>query len=308
MKKAWVKIGLVLLPVILVYMLFPVDKRSRYLGLKDDCFNHGIWIYDRIHLNNKPVDVAFIGSSHTVNGINDRLIEDSLKSKDLSIVNLGYCRLGRNLSYAIIKELLKTKHPKMVVIEVMEDEDRYSHPVFPYIAETKDVFAPTLLFNRDIEADMQEAILYKLTMIQQEFFSPVAKVPVSLENFGFACSPDTASAASLLEVEKRQSFKKAELSTTERNFHMKYPRYYIREIGELCKNEKIKLCFLYLPGYGSHSPLPRENETYLKYGEVLCPPSSITKPKCNWKDEEHLNQTGAAALSKWVSGELAIKL
>lgn len=304
MKKVLLNIMWILLPVLIAFIVFPVDKRNRYTGLKEDCFNHGIWVYDRIHLNSKPIDIAFIGSSHTVNGINDGLIEQSLKNQNQAVVNLGYCRLGRNLSYTFIKELFKSKLPKAIVIEVMEDEDRYSHPIFPYVAETGDVFAPALLFNRDIAADMRESILYKLTLIQKFFSSTFENVPVSTEAYGFASSHDTASAETLSEINKRRSQPEPEMSSLERNFYMKYPRTYLHKISKLCSARNIKIYFLYLPGYGSHSSLPKENDTYIRYGEVLIPPDSISRNTSYWKDEDHLNQAGAASLSSWVACEL----
>jgi hypothetical protein len=308
MKKVFLKTALILLPVILVFIAFPVDPRNRYIGLKEDCFNHGIWIYDRMHLNPKPVDVAFIGSSHTVNGINDKMIEENLSPYKLAVANFGYCRLGRNLSYTLIKELIKTKHPKAILVEVLEDEDRYSHPIFPYIAESRDVFAPALLYNRDILADMKETILYKLALIQKRFSSKSDDIPVSSEPFGFASSPDTATAQFLSEIAQKRSRQYAQMPAYERNFYMKYPRSYLQKIGKLCSANEIKLFFLYLPGYGPHPSLPKENETYTRYGEVLIPPDSIISDIYYWKDEDHCNQAGAASLSGWLAGEIAEKL
>lgn len=308
MKKALFKTALFLLPVMVVFILFPIDRRDRYNGLKEDCFNHGIWLYDRLFYSQKPIDIAFIGSSHTVNGINDKLIEDSLKSTGLTVANFGYCRLGRNLSYVLLKELFSVRHPKAIVVEVMEDEDRYSHPIFPYIARTADVFAPVLLFNRDIFADMHEAISYKLTLIQQYLFADKVFVPISNEAFGFACSSDTASFLTLLEVKKKRSEQKSDLSLAERNFYMRYPRSYLNNISEICKQHNANLIFLYLAGYGSKESFPKENDTYSRYGMVWIPPDSITNNTSYWKDENHYNQAGAASLSRWLAAELKEKI
>ncbi len=308
MKKILYSIVLIFLPVIVAFMLIPVEKRSRYAGLKDDCFNHAIWIHDRLYMNEKSVDIAFIGSSHTVNGINDKLIENSLKTENTSVANFGYCRLGRNLSYTLIKEIYKKKKPKVIVIEVLEDEDRYSHPIFPYIAETRDIFAPALLFNRDIATDIREAILFKLTLIQQFLFPAGEKIPVNNEAFGFACSPDTAAIETLQEIKIKRHRSDPEMPAMERNFYMNFPRSYLKKIAEMCKIQNTKLIFLYLPGYGAQAVVPKENATYMRYGEVLIPPDSITANISYWKDEDHVNQAGAASLSRWIAEELNVKL
>ena len=112
MKRLYKHIILFFLPVLLLIIIVPVNKRQKYLGLENDCFNHAIWIYDRLYKNSKPVDIAFLGSSHTINGINDKLIEEELKRYNMTAANFGYCRLGRNLSYVLLKEIIKTKKPR----------------------------------------------------------------------------------------------------------------------------------------------------------------------------------------------------
>lgn len=304
MKKFCLKLILVILPLLIAFAFFPIERRNRYIGLKDDCFNHGIWIFDRLYQNEKAVDVAFIGSSHTVNGINDKLIEDSLKQFGAHVLNLGYCRLGRNLSYVFVKELIRTKKPKTIILEVMEDEDRYSHPIFPYIAGTADVFFPVLLFNRDMVVDMREAVIYKQTLIQEAVFSTNVSLPYSIEEFGFACSPDTASRGYLDEINQKKYIDKPPLSHFERDFYMKYPRCYLHKIVDICNRNSVNIYFLYLPGYGKHLPRPAEFVTYCNYGKVLIPPEKLFNTPAFWKDEEHLNQAGAATLSSWISVEL----
>ena len=56
MKRLLRNIILFCVPLLVVLIILPVDKRSKYQGLEDDCFNHGIWIYDRV-FNNKMHDV-----------------------------------------------------------------------------------------------------------------------------------------------------------------------------------------------------------------------------------------------------------
>ncbi|MFT7343435.1 MAG: hypothetical protein ACI9XP_000008 [Lentimonas sp.] len=304
MKKLLKHILFLILPVLAIILAIPIDKRLKYKGLKDDCFNHGVWIHDRIFNNEKPIDIAFLGSSHSVNGINDKIITDNLKNG--IAVNLSYCRLGRNLSFSILKELIGQKKPKHLILEVREDEDRYSHPIFPYIARTSDVLLPNPFFNRDILSDMWTHIKYKTELLQDMIFHRDDKSPNELSDYGFAASEDTASIVSLEEAKQKRSAPNQKLTEFERNFQMNFPRTYLRKIHDLCIRNKVRITFLYLPAYGSSKKKPMELTTYRKYGEVLFIPKLIMENQNYWHDEEHFNQAGAQALSLWVSSKIGI--
>jgi hypothetical protein len=302
MRKLIKNILCFLTPVLIIIIVLPVNKRLKYQGLKDDCFNHGIWIYDRIYSNTKPIDFAFLGSSHTINGINDKLISDNTKCGQA--VNLGYCRLGRNLSYVLLKELISKRDIKLLILEVREDENRYSHPIFPYIAKSKDVILANPFFNKDILADVWTHFVYKIELLQTDFFQQGKAAPIRTENFGFASSKDTASFAVLDEVKLRRSIPKTPLTTLEEDFHGSFSKGYIKKISALCDKNNIRITFLFLPSYGSIVHKPNQYDNYSKYGEVLIAPKHIFENQTNWYDENHLNQTGANELSFWLSDKI----
>ena len=197
MKRLVINIFLFTLILVLVVYLIPVDRRQRFIQLKEDCSYHGIWFYDRIHLNPQPVDVAFFGSSHSINGIMDEYIQNQLNTSTLHVVNLGYCRYGVNIYPVLLKEILRNKKPKILFLEVREDESRYSHPVFPYLADASDIFLASPFFNRDLGRDYFDSFLFRLKIIKAEYFTKDSLVPVRTNDFGFMGSADTASKAYL---------------------------------------------------------------------------------------------------------------
>ena len=95
MKTIFQNSALFLLPIIVLLLFIPINVRKQYEGLSGDCANHAIWIYDRIVKNETPIDIAFIGSSHTMHAVNDKSLTENSHGKN--ITNLGYCRFGRNL-------------------------------------------------------------------------------------------------------------------------------------------------------------------------------------------------------------------
>lgn len=273
-----------------------------YQELKDDCFNHGLWVHDRIHINTKPIAIAFLGSSHTVNGINDEIITENISVGQA--VNLGYCRFGRNLNYVLLKEVILKKNVKHLILEVREHEDRYSHPVFPFIAESKDVVLPNLLFNRKFIGDLWAHFTYKIEIFQDKIYQHEPIAVTRTHDFGFASSADTASTLYLDEVKLKRSVSKPPLAKLAQDFHSNFARVYLRKISELCHKNKIKITFLYMPSYGILMEKPFEFETYSKYGRVLLPPKNIYENQANWFDDNHLNQAGAKELSLWLAEQI----
>ena len=304
MKRLYKNIILFLLPVIVLVLILPVDKRMKFQGLHYDCFNHGIWIYDRIFNNSKPVDIAILGSSHTINGMDDKLIENEMQETDFKVVNFGYCRLGRNFSFALLKEIIEEKRPKYLILEVLEDEDWFSHPIYPYIARSEDVVLVNPLINRNYLKDLYTHCAYKTELTQEFLYQKTETDTIRQHEFGFSSSADTISSDILDEIKIQRSIKRPEQSGIERSYFMSMPRKYLKKIHKLCEKNNMKILFLYLPSYGVRYKKPKEYTAYQKYGEVIIPPEYIMDNKNNWYDENHLNVSGANKLSFWLANEL----
>jgi hypothetical protein len=308
MKRFILYLLLFLIPLILLVYLVPVDSRQRFIQLKEDCAWHGIWFFDRVHSNKKNTDIVFFGSSHTINGILDEHIEQQLNIPSLHVVNFGYCRYGVNIYPVLLNEILKAKNPKLIFLEVREDENRYSHPIFPYVADASDVFTATPFFNRDLVRDYFNSFLYRLKLLKVQYFKPDSVVAIRTDDFGYMGSADTASKVYLEKVRVEHLLPKPKLSRMERDFYMTYPRVYLKKLSDLCVENNIRLSFLYIPEYGSLQKAPLELEIYQKYGEVLIPPHEIFEDPNNWADENHLNRGGAMKLSEWLSGPIRNKV
>jgi len=300
MRRFVKKLLLFFVPVILLLICLPIDPSLKYIGLKDDCAGHASWFYQRIFQNPKPVDIAFIGSSHTISGIDDQLLDEAFRTKDLHVANLAYCRFRRNMSYVLLKEILERKSPKYVILEVREDEDRYSHPIFPYMANTADVLTPELFFNKDVLSDIGMHLSFKIEMTKEYLFKGLSTPQSHKGNYGFGTTNDTASIEIMERTRLEKMTKLPETETIQRSFYLKYPRSYLKRIRRLCIRNDVELLFLYIPSFGSALDYPNETGTYTQYGKVWIPPPKIFKDPNNWCDPEHLNPSGAKALSEWL--------
>jgi hypothetical protein len=257
-----------------------------------------------VHHNDNPIDVAFFGSSKTINGIMDEYIEKQLNVPSVHVVNFGYCRYGVNIYSVLLKEILRSKIPKILFLEVRGEENRYSHPVFPYIADANDIFLATPFFNRDLVRDYFDSFLYRLKLLKVQYFKKDSVVPFQTSDFGYMGSSDTASKAFMEKVKLEHNRPTVQLDPLERYLYMTYPNRYLKKLSELCIENHIRLIFLYFPEYCSHVNEPLEITTYRKYGDVLILPHEIFNDPDNWGDEAHLNRAGARKLSGWVAGQI----
>ena len=118
MLKFTFKIAVFILVLFITILQWPISKERMYKRLQNDCYGYAGWIYDRIYTNPNPVDIAFVGSSHTINGVDDKLINSKIQGKQ--VTNFGYCRPGRNLDYLMVRDLIEKKHPELIILEMRE--------------------------------------------------------------------------------------------------------------------------------------------------------------------------------------------
>jgi hypothetical protein len=104
------------------------------------------WIYERIHFDATPIDVAILGPSRAQLGFSATAIEQDLakQGKHAHVVNFALPGAGRDIQWAILDELFKAKSPKVVVLEVEDQPYPFGHFLYKYVAPAKAiVFPPT---------------------------------------------------------------------------------------------------------------------------------------------------------------------
>ena len=297
MKKLFYKIILLTLPVILFIIIFKVEEIYRYEGLKKECSNHAIWLYKRIKKENKPIDLAFIGTSHTMNAINVSVFNKTLKD-NLIAANLGYCRLGRDLHYHIFKLLLKNKQPKHLILEVRSEEKKSGHPVFPYLSKLPELFTSPSFYNKRPLKKLFQNLSFKTDIIQDQLFDDnINKTKPTM--FSILHIDDTASIQEL--IAKKNENKKNKTKTKDIG---KIPKAYLNKIFKLCNKNNIVISFIYLPSYGQPHRKPVNYKYYRQYGKVYIPPSHILDDPDNWYDDNHLNMHAGIKVSTWLAEEL----
>lgn len=296
-----------LLPLAGVVLLFvlPPDKKYNFSFTHDNCLGQGTWIYNRLYSDTTNIDVAFVGSSHTICAINDSLIENEFTNagKIFHAANIAYCRLGRNLHYTFVNQLFSCKKTKYIVLEVSERENKTGHPEFGYFAEATDVFNPIWLFNSRVPVDIFDALLVRFFNSREKLTCTYVSRDVPNRLYGYMSASQTADTAQLRMAKDKNAKQSHRAKGLSHWFNNRYSFTYIERMKEVALAHKSELFFLYLPAYGS-LPEPEEAAFYKSKGNLLVPPAEILNNTANWKDPDHMNDKGAQEISTWISKKL----
>ena len=290
--------------------LIPVNKNFSYHFVKGECDDKASWIYHRIFEQEKNIDIAFTGASQTSCAIMDELIEKELtkiKGKTTNVANLGYCRRGRDIQYVMLKELFRHKKPSVLVIEVAEDEPKKSHPVFPYLAESNDLWGSFVFFNQRFFLNIWKGIAVRFEYLKFRLFQNEYKIIQTQPGFGYIPSTQTAPPEVIRqnEIDWQNRLSKTKPAII-RNVELNYSKHYIKKIASLANKNNCKIIFLYLPESGSGMKTPLLKDYYKDLGELIILPDSIISKHSNWKDATHFNDLGAALTSDFIVSKLSV--
>lgn len=303
MRVFIIKILIFLLPVAIAVagiLTLNADKGFCYNYIKGDCDERGLHLYNKLN-GTDTINYVFIGSSKTMNAINDSLIE-RINGK-AQIYNAGYCRYGRNLDYLLSKDFITQKHISKLFLEVREDESTNSHPMFPYLAKTQDITESAKGLNLDLFSDVYKHILMNLDFVRKSLNIDVFEnTKMMSEKYGFNTS-ERVESPKVLENYKLKNKKNETVDTNKAEY--RFSNFYLDKIKNECSIHKTELIFIYLPSYGNADKLPAFKNKYELYGKVILAPDSIFNNKNYWKDESHFNLNGAIAYTRYLSGVIA---
>jgi hypothetical protein len=302
----------------------PHDKYLRYQVPNDPQAPDTYWIYERIHFDPTPIDVAFIGSSRTGQSIHSRRLQDDLASAGLNVnaVNFFCVRAGVNIQYVIAKELLANRKVKLLVLEMAEREERKPHDAFVLYADPVDILNAPLVVNVNYLSDIAQlpgrqvslafqTALQSLGWRHPDFVPPPYQGP-NLDYAEFVTSLDQvrhSRAISRSEIEMNrlrtdwmQQLRQPLLPESLNNLEFRFPRYYENAILDLARAHGTKVVFLYTPQYGG----PESPPPYALYADraKLINPWAAVQDYRLWSDENHLNWSGAQRMTDFVADKI----
>lgn len=301
MKKLFYLL-LILLVTTIAVTLLPVNKHYGYSKMVPVC-NQSNWIYRQIFESPEPLAVAFIGSTHTMLGVQDSILttlNEHVGGKGL-ILNLGFCEYGRSLHYVLIKDLIENRKPKAIVLEVRTFEDLSSHRDFPRLADGVEVLFPGSIVNSDYFGDVFKAFG---TRVGGWVSSPSTSWHGD-QRWGYRYSDNLSDT---MHLNTRAAHERGRTAARRSEGWMyrlsnRYPEAYLRMIADLTEEHGLELYFLYLPSFAYRGERPEREDLYRELGQFLHPPDSVLLPADHWSDMLHLNRRGAEAMAGWLAQE-----
>jgi hypothetical protein len=289
----------------LVLALLPIPERARYDTLNQDAARLR-YVYQRIVDSKTAIDIAFVGTSHIMNGVDDRDIERRLRDRnvDLKVANLGVIMPGRDLQLLMVRKLIDKKTPRLIVVEVDEHEPPYGHALAPYVEELTDVFC--CKFFLDAHFPMSLLTFLQRQAVNIPLFFRVGQVPMpaTIDEFGWmpidrvwpAASTASAGVADTLQQRVREwAYRKTAW----------YGIDVVRRIKNLAQQNGIDVAFIYLPEYAYAGRSSVDLRYYQALGSMILPPQEVVSNSLNYADGVHLNADGAKALVPFLAEQIA---
>jgi len=303
----------------------PHSAYIRWQSTQTEAYARLGWIYERIHADPTPIDIAFIGTSHTMNGINGPLLQQTLAAhgRCLKVANLAIPQYGRNLHWAIAQELFAARRPRLLVLEIMENESRKAHPLFYRVASTQDLVTAPVIGNQNYLADLirlpwRQTVLAAQSLAPAEFglkprWTPALYDGSDVDNTTVInVNAQTLTPPRTRTLPPNQLQRQAAAKMAEKNLHMlprrfaaqeyALPNHYVGDILAMANKAGTPVLLLYLPGYGRPAQ-PFDMRLY--GGKPMLTVNDLLAKTGNWYDVEHLNATGAAQVSQAVAAAIA---
>lgn len=293
-----------LLGISSVYLIDLPRYYAYYYTKNDGCSI--TWIYDRIYNNPKPIDIAFIGTSHTGCGINDGYLDSLMPNEN--VVNLAYCQGGRSIQHSVLTDILDKHRPKKVILEVRQEEDFTSHRDFGYIGRLPAVFGAPLIGNKKYAHDVYKSFQVRYMYFQDRLMHTLPEEPTYKYHVDYYNLNLFKNSAPVEDLTKHYQQRLSQVQSFNdgfiRNWRLMYPYHYLEQIKSLCEKHSIELIFIYIPSFGMAAEKPFNLTEYEKYGRVINPPRDLFNNPKEWTDTEHFNARGSRRFSHWLSNEL----
>jgi hypothetical protein len=307
--------------VLVVILGLHHDPYRRYLKLEATDYVKAHWIYERLHFDPTPVDVAFIGTSHTLHGVDSAVVERALNAQGgpaLHVVNLALPHPGEDTHFALVRQLLATKRPLLVVIEQQYLLSRAGHPAFAVLADTADQLPPPGphpdMFANALALLHRQVELWASTLLEGGGKFDAARFAGDHWDDTYQINWRNGRTPPRLEVAKdlapRAARERASQESKGAQFGrwgwlmLAYNQAYLERTVDALRQAGVQVVFLYLPPYRFPDE-PLAAGELRRMAEIIKPQhGGLLDDPALWADVEHLNWPGAQVLSAWLGERL----
>jgi hypothetical protein len=279
------------------------------------------WIYERIHFDPKPIDIAIVGPSRAQLGLSAAAIEQDLakRGKQANVVNFALPGAGRDIQWAILDELFKAKSPKVVVLEVEEEPYPFGHFFFKSVAPAEAIVFPPSPFLHNYLYNLAYLPIRKLKLFGANLFPDLFGLSKQFDPEHYAQNRTDYSTSFMAEgklvdmehplsraallAEPREPVPRTLVARALTQLNGGEDHLFTQKIAREAKAHGAQLVFVHLPMFDG--PQTVSDEDFLKqFGPVLnygdlAPRDELFE---NWS---HLNQAGAMNASARLADAIA---
>jgi hypothetical protein len=323
-RRAWIFLGLLAVFFIsfcLISYLLPHDRYIRYQQLAHSDLFRSRWVYERIHYDKTPIDVAIVGSSRLETSVSAPLLEKELSEKlgrPIHVANLAIPQEGRNLHFLVARELMEN-HPetRIVLLSVVERAD-LSHPAFRYLADPIDLIRAPLFLNHYYFTDAAFLPYRQLSYFVQTCFPGWFGVSRTFRNDYAGTRFDTTYSFYLPSgklVDRYHVMPPEKLEAGSRLFmeglggpwhrpsrwhalNNPLEDEYSKRIVALAQQHSVETIFVRLPFY--KSPPGMYDEGFYRGLAPLLDAEGLTTDPHYYGDQGHFNRFGIDLVSPWL--------
>jgi hypothetical protein len=305
-------------------IMLPHDRYYRFQAYDNVTTRKADWIYERLHFDPTPIDVALIGTSRTGGGLSAPLIERAYckaTGRRIRVANLGLPETGRNMHYLLAREAAKTKAPALTIVELNDVETRKPHSGFVFLADARDVLTAPAAINLNYLSDLirlpgRQAALFAQTIFGQpalrKTFDPQAyagahmdRTTVQIAIDGGVKSRDVVRSRddmNALRARRMQNVSPTWLAPEPLRFlEYRFSKAYLNRIEHAAND----VAYVYLPAYGEPAPA-QQLLTALEIDErIIDLGGAAALDPSLWLDATHFNAEGARDASLRLADALA---
>lgn len=313
-------LSVVFATVVAAYALtvaLPHNPYIRYQQFEETIFDRLAWIYERVHFDPTPIDIAFIGSSRTEAAVASPRLEKYLadRGRELNVVNLSIPSSGMDIRFTEARELLEEKQVKLLVISVVEALPRDGHQAFGDLETAGEIFKSPIIVNRNLPKTLARLPVRQIDLFVKSIFPQAFSLKAVYDGQPSAEDPayDRPETSDLSPEEHAQALAE---ETARRKREIRWPilpeklhwveygvsRTYIERIAALAKENGTELVFLFLPFYNGYDA-PIEMDWLQEFGPVWIP-DFIKEDPANYRDAAHVKSVVTDSVANWLAGKI----
>lgn len=309
-------------------VLLPHDRYYRFQAHDNISTRKSDWIYERLHFDQTPIDVALIGTSRTIGGLSGPLIEKEYckaTGRQIHLANLAIPLTGRNMHYVIAREAAQAKAPALTIVELNDNESRKPHRGFIFLANARDVISAPVAINANYLSDLLRLPGRQFSL----FIQTVLQRPAVRRSFDPAdyAGPNLDLTENQLAIDGRIKSRRIEHSRGTMNamraerlnamspmhvlpepfraLEYRMSRVYFERIENATSKAGGQTTYAYLPAYGEGDIQPGLLQSLGVSETLFMPTPALANNPAWWLDATHLNAEGATRASKEFAAALA---